>query len=199
VSQNQGWNQPPPPQGQGQPQGSPGWNQPPPQGSGQPQGGGGWGQPQGGGGWGQPQGGGGWNQPPAPQPWAPPPAPGQGEVVGDGKSRPLAIFLALLLGGFGIHRFYVGPIWIGVVYLIFFWSGIPAFLAWLEAIYWLTRSDEAWARMYGGPVRKANSIAIALLWVFALLPLILLVVGVIAFGMAADGLVDIFSELGDDI
>ena len=26
-----------------------------------------------------------------------------------------------LLGGFGIHRFYVGPISWGVVYLIFFW------------------------------------------------------------------------------
>jgi len=68
-----------------------------------------------------------------------------GAVTGETKSRPIAILLALLLGGFGVHRFYVGPIAWGIAYLIFFWSGVPAFLAWLEAIYWLTRSNEEWA------------------------------------------------------
>jgi len=93
-------------------------------------------------------------------------------VYEEPKNRPIAILLALFLGAFGIHRFYVGPIAWGVAYLVFFWTGIPAFLAWLEAIYWLSRSDVEWAQKYGGPVREANGCAIGCLWVLALLPLI---------------------------
>ena len=96
-------------------------------------------------------------------------------VYREPKSRPLAIVLALLLGGFGIHRFYVGPISWGVAYLIFFWTGIPGFLGWLEAIYWLTRSDVEWAQKYGGPVRQSNGLAIGCLWILALLPLLAVV------------------------
>ena len=96
------------------------------------------------------------------------------------KSRPLAIVLALLLGGFGIHRFYLGPISWGIAYLVFFWTGIPAFLAWLEAIYFLTRSDAEWAQKYGGRVQESNGCAIGCLWALALLPLI----GIVLAGAA---------------
>jgi hypothetical protein len=90
--------------------------------------------------------------------------------------------LALLLGAFGIQRFYVGPISWGVIYLVFFWTGIPQILAWLEALYWLTRSDVEWAAKYGGPVRQSNGLALGCLWVLALLPLILLVLSVVFLG-----------------
>ena len=78
-------------------------------------------------------------------------------VYQEPKNRPIAILLALLLGSFGIHRFYVGPIAWGIAYLVFFWTGIPGLLAWLEAIYWLTRSDVEWAQKYGGPVRSPTA------------------------------------------
>jgi TM2 domain-containing membrane protein YozV len=100
-----------------------------------------------------------------------------GAVTGETKSRPLAIVLALLLGGFGIHRFYVGPMSWGIAYLVFFWTGIPAFLGWLEAIYWLTQSDDAWAQKYGGQAQESNGCAIGCLWALALLPLIGIVLG----------------------
>jgi TM2 domain-containing membrane protein YozV len=100
-------------------------------------------------------------------------------VYTEPKSRPIAIVLALLLGGFGIHRFYVGPISWGVAYLIFFWTGVPGFLAWMEAIYWLTRSDVEWAQKYGGPVQESSGCAIGCLWALAVLPLIgIAIVGV---------------------
>jgi TM2 domain-containing membrane protein YozV len=99
-------------------------------------------------------------------------------VYQESKSRPLAIVLALLIGSFGIHRFYVGPISWGIAYLIFFWTGIPGFLAWMEAIYWLTRSDVEWAQKYGGPVSQSNGCAIGCLWGLALLPLIGIVIAV---------------------
>ena len=92
-----------------------------------------------------------------------------------GKDRLVATFLALLLGSFGVHRFYLGNIAIGVVYLLFFWTGIPGFIAWLEAIYFLTRSNEDWARTYGGPVQQPNGCAIGCLWALALWPLVAIV------------------------
>jgi TM2 domain-containing membrane protein YozV len=123
-------------------------------------------------------------------------------VYRDTKSRPIAILLALLLGTFGIHRFYVGPISWGVIYLIFFWTGIPGFLAWLEALYWLTRSDVDWAQKYGGDVQKPSGAAIGCLWVLALLPLIMfglllaLIPGLFFLG---GGIESILSEIGAEI
>ena|GEM_PF-5390647 len=85
--------------------------------------------------------------------------------------------LALLLGGFGVHRFYLGNIARGIAYLVFFWTGIPGFIAWLEALYFLTRSNEEWAQKYGGRVEQPNGLAMGCLWILALLPLILIGLG----------------------
>jgi TM2 domain-containing membrane protein YozV len=38
----------------------------------------------------------------------------------DGKSQVIALILALVVGGIGIHRFYLGYIWQGVVQLLTF-------------------------------------------------------------------------------
>ena len=51
-----------------------------------------------------------------------------------GKSRGLAIVLAFLTGSIGIHRFYLGRKLSGVLYLIFFWTGIPALLGIFEGL-----------------------------------------------------------------
>jgi TM2 domain-containing membrane protein YozV len=123
-------------------------------------------------------------------------------VVGEAKSRPIAILLALLLGAFGVHRFYVGPVAWGIAYLVFFWTGIPQFLAWLEAIYWLTRSDADWARMYGGPARPTSGLAIGCLWILALLPIIAIVILLLSIpGLIFLGgeISEILSEIGTEI
>ena len=39
-------------------------------------------------------------------------------AVGSGKSQIVALILALVVGGLGIHRFYLGYIWQGVVQLL---------------------------------------------------------------------------------
>lgn len=39
-------------------------------------------------------------------------------AVGSGKSQIIALVLALVVGGLGIHRFYLGYIWQGVVQLL---------------------------------------------------------------------------------
>jgi TM2 domain-containing membrane protein YozV len=112
-------------------------------------------------------------------------------IYQESKSRPLAILLALLLGAFGIHRFYVGPIAWGIAYLVFFWTGIPQFLAWLEALYWLTRGDVEWAQKYGGPVRQSNGLALGCLWILALLPILFIILMILAI----PGLIALGAEL----
>ena len=65
------------------------------------------------------------------------------------KSRVTAIILALLLGGFGAHKFYLGLVGAGILYLLFFWTFIPAIVAFIEMIVYITMSDEAFAAKYG--------------------------------------------------
>lgn len=65
------------------------------------------------------------------------------------KSRGTAAVLALLLGGLGAHKFYLGQTGMGILYLLFFWTFIPAAIAFVEAIIYITQSDEAFASKYG--------------------------------------------------
>lgn len=44
------------------------------------------------------------------------------------------VLLALLLGGLGIHNFYAGKAGLGILYIIFCWTFIPAFAAFIQAI-----------------------------------------------------------------
>ena len=58
------------------------------------------------------------------------------------KSKTAAGVLALLLGGIGIHKFYLGKVGMGIVYILFCWTGIPAILGLIEGIVYLCSSDE---------------------------------------------------------
>ncbi|GHG31750.1 TM2 domain-containing protein [Deinococcus indicus] len=50
------------------------------------------------------------------------------------KDKTTYLILALLLGGLGVHQFYVGNTTAGVLYLLFCWTFIPAILALIDAI-----------------------------------------------------------------
>ncbi|HVU44836.1 MAG TPA: NINE protein [Terracidiphilus sp.] len=47
----------------------------------------------------------------------------------------VGVLLALFLGSFGIHHFYLRRTGLGVLYCIFFWSGIPAILGFFECFF----------------------------------------------------------------
>ena len=65
------------------------------------------------------------------------------------KSRAVAGLLGIFLGGFGIHKFYCGSIGLGIVYLIFFWTFIPAIIGFIEGIIYITQpNDEQFTRRY---------------------------------------------------
>lgn len=64
------------------------------------------------------------------------------------KSKIVAGILALFLGGLGVHKFYLGQGGMGVVYLLFCWTCIPAFVAFIEAIILFCSSDDAFETKY---------------------------------------------------
>ena len=64
------------------------------------------------------------------------------------KSKTAAGLLALFVGGLGIHKFYLGQVGLGIVYLLFCWTGIPAIIAFIEAIIYLTMDDRAFEQKY---------------------------------------------------
>lgn len=50
------------------------------------------------------------------------------------RSKGAALVLCLFLGGVGAHRFYLGQTGLGVVYLLFCWTFIPAFIALIDLL-----------------------------------------------------------------
>jgi len=65
------------------------------------------------------------------------------------KNRITAALFALFLGGVGIHKFYLGQIGWGFVYLIFCWTLVPALVGFIEFIIFLSMSDAAFSEKYG--------------------------------------------------
>ena len=58
------------------------------------------------------------------------------------KNKIVAAILALILGGLGIHKFYLGQTGKGILYLVFCWTYVPAILAFIEGIIILCSNDE---------------------------------------------------------
>ena len=78
-----------------------------------------------------------------------PPPSSFGNVAPNGKSKIAAALLAFFLGGFGGHKFYLGQVGLGILYLAFCWTFIPAIIAFIEFIILLTMSDDAFNQKYG--------------------------------------------------
>lgn len=58
------------------------------------------------------------------------------------KSKVVFVLLALFVGGLGIHRMYLGDWGLGILYLVFCWTGIPLIIAMVEAIVIGCRSND---------------------------------------------------------
>ena len=72
-----------------------------------------------------------------------------GGSTASGKNRITAALFALILGGVGIHKFYLGRVWQGILYLLFCWTFIPAVIGFIEGIIYLTMSDVSFEEKYG--------------------------------------------------
>jgi TM2 domain-containing membrane protein YozV len=57
--------------------------------------------------------------------------------------------LAIFLGDFGAHKFYLEQSITGFLYLIFFWTFIPALIGFIEGLNYLSHSQDEFTEKYG--------------------------------------------------
>ncbi len=67
-----------------------------------------------------------------------------------GNDRVVAAILAIFLGDFGIHHFYTGDTKHGIWHLVFFWTGIPGLIGFIEGIIWLVDEGSYPKALFGG-------------------------------------------------
>ena len=67
--------------------------------------------------------------------------------------RGTAVFLALILGGLGAHKFYLGSPGLGILYLLFCWTFIPSIIGFFEGLVYLFTSDASWTAQFATRVR----------------------------------------------
>lgn len=67
----------------------------------------------------------------------------------NGRSKLAAALFALILGGLGIHKFYLGQVGWGILYLVFFWTFIPMVVGFIEGIMLLAMSQPEFDEKYG--------------------------------------------------
>jgi len=58
------------------------------------------------------------------------------------RDEVVGILLALFLGSFGVHHFYLRRTGLGILYLCFFWTGIPAIIGLVECFLMPSRVRE---------------------------------------------------------
>ena len=58
------------------------------------------------------------------------------------KDRSISVALALVLGGFGAHKFYLDKPGKGLLYAAFCWTGIPSIVGLVEAVKYIRMSEE---------------------------------------------------------
>ena len=64
------------------------------------------------------------------------------------KSKLVAMLLAFFLGVYGIQKFYLNQPKKGLLYVLFFWTGIPYLLSLIEFVTILFSTDEAFEEKY---------------------------------------------------
>lgn len=58
------------------------------------------------------------------------------------------VAIAVLGGVFGLQEFYMNRIGLGVAAVLFWWTCIPAVVAFIEAIVWLFRGEEEFNKRF---------------------------------------------------
>lgn len=75
----------------------------------------------------------------------------------DRGNRREAGVIAIVFGGLGIHKFYIGKYGQGILYAVFCWSFIPFFLGIADGIHYLTETDEQFAAELAPKPKKAKA------------------------------------------
>jgi TM2 domain-containing membrane protein YozV len=74
------------------------------------------------------------------------------------KNKIVAGLLAFFLGWAGIHRFYLGDIGKGIAYALFFWTGIPFIIGFIDFIVFLAMDDDVFDAKYNKGLAPRNNV-----------------------------------------
>lgn len=64
------------------------------------------------------------------------------------KNKFIAALLAILVGGIGTHRFYLGQWKLGLVYFLLSWTLVPLITGIIDGIIFLIMSNEKFNQKY---------------------------------------------------
>jgi TM2 domain-containing membrane protein YozV len=76
------------------------------------------------------------------------------------KDKNTAGILALLLGGIGGHKFYLGQTGMGLLYFLFCWTFIPACVAFIEAIVLFTMNESTFNARFNASYMPMRAVAL---------------------------------------
>ncbi len=83
----------------------------------------------------------------------------QAPVSGKQRSDSVAAILALIIGSLGVHKFYQGKYLTGVIFLLFFWTGIPGIFATVEGVRLLMKDIEKDSPRQGMTISDTESVS----------------------------------------
>ncbi|MEM6700577.1 MAG: NINE protein [Bacteroidota bacterium] len=66
----------------------------------------------------------------------------------DRKDKNVAAVLAFFLGTFGVHRFYLGQIWLGILHCVFMFTGIPTIIGFIDAMVFFSMDQDRFDGKY---------------------------------------------------
>lgn len=76
------------------------------------------------------------------------------------KNKTTAGLLAIFVGYFCAHKFYLGQTGIGIIYLLFCWTGIPGIIALIEGIILLSMSDDEFNKKYNTTEASSQNVTV---------------------------------------
>ena len=92
-----------------------------------------------------------------------------GNVAPKQPRRMVAALLAIFLGGFGAHKFYLADPIRGGIYLLFFWTTIPSILSIVEGFRFLFMSNEKFEDKYKAPSKQQKYLTFAVLLIVSII------------------------------
>ncbi|KAF7597723.1 MAG: hypothetical protein CGU28_16975 [Candidatus Dactylopiibacterium carminicum] len=103
------------------------------------------------------------------------------------RNKTLTVVFALILGAFGVHKFYLRQYVAGVIYLLFFWTYIPGLIALVEGSRFVFMSDADFDNRYndGQQVNKSGPLAPILAAVTILMAIIAVLSIIVAIALPA--------------
>ncbi|HGG58153.1 MAG TPA: NINE protein [Nannocystis exedens] len=79
------------------------------------------------------------------------------------KDKNVAAILAFFFGGVGAHKFYLGQIGSGILYLVFCWTFIPSLIAFVEFIILAVMDRDEFNRRYNGANTLGSPVVVNML------------------------------------